>query len=141
MQFRCCAARRLVCVWPSQSRAVFSGTSPHKHTARSDTQKIRYIFQCNAGSDFLSDLVGFSRVFVSWPAQLQASKRPGTSPPTRMGQKRPASEAEGKCAKAAEPGALVNPLRWRSVKDGQVGNGPVLYWCVFCVPRSQYMYS
>lgn len=84
--------------------------------------------RCSAGTDFHVDPVVFSRVFVSWPAKLAAAKRPEAIPPARMGRKRAASDSEEKVAKAAKPGALVNPLRWRSVKEGDVGNGPVLYW-------------
>ena len=130
MQFRCDAARRLALVWPGQCAAVFRRASPLKKNARYGTQENHSRIQCSADSDFHGDPVEFSRVFVSWPARLAAAKCPGASSPPKMGQKRPANESEGKSAKAAKPGALVNPLRWRSVKDGDLGNGPVLYWCV-----------
>ena len=54
--------------------------------------------------------------------------------------KRKAKEAaEDGGAKRAAPGnRLVNPKRVRELKAGDVGEGPVLYWCgSACQPRCQ----
>jgi hypothetical protein len=40
-------------------------------------------------------------------------------------------EAAGTSGKKAakKDGLLVNPKRWRELKGGDIGDGPVLYWC------------
>ena len=32
-------------------------------------------------------------------------------------------------ANSSDGKAKVNPKRWRALKDGEVGKGPVIYWC------------
>jgi hypothetical protein len=45
------------------------------------------------------------------------------------GPKRKAEGDAGDDSKCAKTGSLVNSKRVRVLKQGAVGDGPVLYWC------------
>lgn len=122
MQWRCCTAKSLVRILPHPfCRAALRYRPDGVHVQK-------YIPHCSKRSDldYCLDPVSFSRAFVSWPGQAASAKQPKR---VKMGQKRPTSDTDEKNAKAAKPGSLVNPLRWRVLKDGEVGSGTVLYWC------------
>jgi hypothetical protein len=121
--------RPLGSVWPQHSRGLSITTGLLQHAGRTNTLIDQHVPNCIGNSEFCFDPVTFSRLFVSWPAKVASAPRPDKISLASMGQKRPASESEGKSAKSAKPGSLVNPLRWRELKEGVVGNGPVLYWC------------
>jgi len=75
---------------------------------------------------------------VTWPALCCRASATASSKARNMADdsttkvtKRKAKEAvEDGGAKRAAPGnRLVNPKRVRELKGGDVGEGPVLYWC------------
>ena len=49
-------------------------------------------------------------------------------PLLNMGEKRPFTGSAGP-SKRAKSDTLVNPRRWRALKESPEGDGPVLYWC------------
>lgn len=65
----------------------------------------------------------------SWDWQQHEDRALARAEPPAMGEKRKADEGGGPTSKSAKK-QLVNPNRMRELKGGDVGDGPVLYWCV-----------
>lgn len=57
-------------------------------------------------------------------APKEGAKRKSAAP-TKQAGKKPKSEPVSGSRKQ-----LVQPKRWKELKGGEVGEGPVIYWCV-----------
>ena len=77
--------------------------------------------------------VGWQTATSCLAPRVRLSARAMADDSTLKAAKRKAQEAvEDGGAKRAAPGnRLVNPKRARELKAGDVGEGPVLYWCGF----------
>ena len=68
----------------------------------------------------------------SWDWLQQEDRALKQAEPPIMGAKRKADESGGAASKSAKQ-QLVNPKRMRELKGGDVGDGPVIYWCACLV--------